>query len=102
MERPKSRRETPWDRRTDLTVTQSFIKTCYDTHYNEHHTKVNYSQEAEIVNSHTPSKCPFCGVNAFKKCGHTQSGVQRYKCLCGKTFLPTTGTIFDEHKISIS
>jgi transposase-like protein len=28
--------------------------------------------------------------------------VQRYICECRKTFLPTTGTIFDEHKISIS
>jgi hypothetical protein len=36
------------------------------------------------------------------KNGHTNSGVQRYLCVCGRTFLPTTGTIFDEHKISIS
>ena len=29
--------------------------------------------------------------------------MQRYLCSsCGKTFLPTTGTIFDEHRISIS
>ena len=27
---------------------------------------------------------------------------QWYKCNCGKTFLPTPGTIFDEHRISIS
>ena len=26
----------------------------------------------------------------------------RYECACGKTFLPTTGTIFDDHKISVS
>ena len=57
--------------------------------------------EAEMVNSYFPVKCPFCGSGRFKRNGYTDSGVQRYKCDCSKTFLPTTGTIFDEHKLSI-
>ena len=30
------------------------------------------------------------------KRGLTANGVQRYLCACKKTFVPTTGTIFDE------
>ena len=55
-----------------------------------------------MINSFLPHQCPYCNSESFKKSGHTKSGVQRYKCECGKTFLPTTGTIFDEHRISIS
>jgi len=55
-----------------------------------------------MVNSYVPVKCPFCGSERFKRNGYTDNGVQRYKCACSKTFLPTTGTIFDEHKLSIS
>ena len=56
-----------------------------------------------MINSYAPANCPYCAWERFKKSGRTQSGVQRYMCgACGKTFLPTTGTIFDDHKISIS
>ncbi|MDR1928009.1 MAG: transposase [Oscillospiraceae bacterium] len=55
-----------------------------------------------MINSFIPAKCPFCASGKFKRSGQTGSGVQRYMCICGKTFLPTTGTIFDGHRISIS
>jgi len=98
----KSRRETPWGEESDLTPTQAFLKQYYDEYYAARHRTVGDSGEAAIVNSYPPAKCPFCGSEKFKKNGRTGSGVQRYMCACGKTFLPTTGTIFDEHKISIS
>jgi len=98
----KSRRITPWDGETDLTSTQEFLKHYYDVHYASRHRTIEDSGEAEMVNSYSPTKCPYCESIEFKKSGHTKSGVQRYKCVCGKTFLPTTGTIFDEHRISIS
>jgi len=85
-----------------LTPTQVFLKENYDERYNVHHRNVGESGEAEMVNSYIPAKCPFCGSERFKRNGYTDSGVQRYKCACRKTFLPTTGTIFDEHKLSIS
>jgi len=85
-----------------LTPTQVFLKENYDERYNAHHRNVGESGEAEMVNSYIPAKCPFCGSELFKRNGYTDSGVQRYKCACNKTFLPTTGTIFDEHKLSIS
>ncbi len=44
-------------------------------------------------------------MTSFQKYGHTRIGVQCYKCTnneCRQTFLPTTRTIFDEHRLSIS
>lgn len=35
------------------------------------------------------------------KYGHDRNGINRYKCVCGKSFKPTTGTIFDSRKIGI-
>lgn len=98
----KSRRSTPWDGGANLTETQAFLKQYYDAHYAERHHTVEDSGEANMINSYIPTKCPFCGSEIFKKRGLTKSGVQRYLCVCGRGFLPTTGTIFDERKISIS
>ena len=103
MKYQKSRKKTPWEGNNELTPTQTFLKQNYDTYYAERHRKVEDSGEADMINFYIPAKCPFCKAEKFKKSGHTRSGIQRYMCsVCGKTFLPTTGTIFDDHKISIS
>jgi transposase-like protein len=101
MERMKSRKFTAWKGAANLNATQQFLKDNYVADYDERHRKVSDCGEAEMINAYVPTKCPYCGAFDFKKSGHTQSGVQRYMCVCGKTFLPTTGTIFDEHRISI-
>jgi len=98
----KSRKITPWDGETELTATQSFLKEHYETHYAERHRKISESGEAGMINSYIPKKCPFCGSASFNKRGLTANGIQRYLCACSKGFLPTTGTIFDDRKISIS
>lgn len=103
MKRQKSRRKTPWEGNNELTATQEFLKRHYDTCYAERHCGLKESGEAAMINSYTPLKCPFCKSEKFKKSGYSKNNIQRYKCSdCGKTFLPTTGTIFDEHRISIS
>lgn len=102
MKTKESRKTTPWDGENNLSATQTFLKKHYESHYAERHIIVSESGEADMINSHIPVQCPFCKSSKFKKNGCTKSGVQRYMCKCGKTFLPTTGTIFDEHKISIS
>lgn len=101
-ESKKSRKATPWGEETILTETQAFLKKSYDEYYAERHRLIGNSGEADMINSYTPIECPFCKSSKFKKSGYTRNGVQRYMCTCGKTFLPTTGTIFDDHKISIS
>ena len=103
MKKHKSRRSTPWEENNKLTPTQEFQKRHYNTYYEDRHRKLEDSGEAEMINSYVPISCPFCKAEKFKKSGYSKNGIQRYMCgECGKTFLPTTGTIFDEHRISIS
>lgn len=104
-DRYKSRRITPWDNAGELTPLQKFISRHYEEHYMQRHPHLNETGEVELINSYVPEKCPYCNGRAFSKYGHTRLGVQRYKCAnieCKQTFIPTTGTIFDEHRISIS
>ena len=99
----KSRRATPWKGKSELTATQEFLKRHYDTYYADRHRKLDERGETEMINSYIPGKCPYCEAEKYKKSGYSKNGIQRYMCSeCGKTFLPTTGTIFDEHRISIS
>lgn len=98
----KSRRKTPWEGETELTPTQEFLRTHYKEHYEARHPKLRETGEAAMVNSFAPARCPYCGSDKFNKRGLTANGIQRYRCLCGQTFLPTTHTIFDGRKIAVS
>lgn len=102
-ERHKSRKRTPWDNYFNLSPVQSFIKMQYVTRFEERHPVLaNSKEEASMVNSFSPQRCPFCGSQSFTKFGFDSNGIQRYKCECGQRFRPTTGTIFDSRKIPIS
>ena len=99
----RSRRATPWDNEDKLTPTQQFLQKIYQKRYEERHPRLSETGEAELINSFVPDKCPHCGSQHFKKRAHTANGIQRYQCsLCGMSFLPTTNTIFDEHRVAIS
>ena len=96
-----SRRRTPWDDLRILSSLESFIRDTYHERYDRKHLKLIYTNEDLIINSHTPKGCPCCGGH-FKMNGYTSNRIQRYKCLeCSKTFTPVTGTLFEDHKISI-
>lgn len=98
-----SRRTTPWDDITDKTPTQQFLYELYQDHYKERHPALNTTGEEKLINSFEPDSCPYCNKIRIKKNGLTKNGVQRHLCLeCGKTFTPVTGTIFENHKISIT
>ena len=100
--RHKSRRRTPWDGCTELSPTQEFLKMHYLARYEERHPTISETEEAKMINSYVPDKCPFCGSNSFSRIGFDVNGIRRYKCSCGKKFKPTTGTIFDSRKIPVS
>ena len=103
VSRARSRQTTPWDSREELSPIQHFLQMHYKAHYEARHPQLTETGEVELINSFVPSKCPICGAKDFRKRSHTSNGVQRYQCLsCKKSFLPTTNTIFDEHRISIS
>jgi transposase-like protein len=98
----KSRRKTPWDADSKVTATQEFLRAHYQEHYDARHPMLIETGEAEMINSFKPTSCPYCGSERFIKRGLTANRIQRYSCSCGQRFLPTTNTIFDGHKISIS
>jgi len=99
----KSRRKTPWDEEEHRTPMQEFLYWHYSTHYDDRHPPLSETGETQLINSYIPKVCTYCASKTIKMNGHTQNGVQRYKCLdCKQTFTPVTRTIFEGHKISLS
>ena len=98
-----SKRRTPWDRKKELSPVQSFIKSNYLDTYYDRHPKLKSTNEANLINSFSPECCIHCGSINFKKNGLTFNGIQRYKCTdCRRSFTILTGTLFEDHKISIT
>mgnify|MGYP007070185286 CR=1 FL=1 len=98
-----SRRKTPWDNEEELNSLQNFIKNKYLSNYNYKHPKLSQTSEYEIFNSIKIENCRYCNSVNIKKNGKNCNNVQVYFCNdCKKKFNPTTCTIFENHKISIS
>lgn len=96
-----SRKETPWDG-MERTAIQEFIRSNYVDDWDDRHLKVGQTNEADLINSVVPSSCPYCKSKTIIRKGMNGNRIQRYLCKqCNRFFVPTTGTIFDEHKISI-
>lgn len=75
----------------------------YVAYYEQRHPKLSATGEASMINSFAPIECPYCKSNNFIKKGYDANGIQRYRCIsCNQTFKPTTKTIFDSRKISVS
>lgn len=85
-----------------LTPTQEFLQKHYTERYEARHPALSDTGEAAMINSFPPAKCPYCGSADFIRYGTDGNGIHRYRCSCGKMFRPTTGTIFDSRKISVS
>lgn len=98
-----SRKATPWDADRERTALQEFIRKSHIDSYERHHQPLKETNESDVINSYIPTFCPNCKSKSFKKYGKNSNLVQVYKCFdCGSKFTPTTGTIFDRRKISIS
>ena len=101
----QSRKATPWDwkKEEELTPMESFLRTNYLDRYAERHPMLSATGEVELINSIVPKKCPYCQDDKFINYGYDGIGIHKFKCKsCGRKFKPTTGTIFDSRKISIS
>ncbi len=97
-----TRRRTPWEDNANLSSLEVFIINEYHFHYDFHHSPVKNKKTA-LLNSIKIEKCRLCNSNEVIKKGLTRNGIQRYFCkICGRRFTPTTGTIFEDHKLSIS
>lgn len=98
-----SRQKTPWDNNSKNNVLQEFIKCKYKDNYRIKHPKLSETNEAELLNSIEIKECRYCDSEHIRKRGFTKNNVQRYYCNdCKRYFSPTTGTIFEGHKISIT
>ena len=98
-----SRRKTPWDAKPGLTPVELFIKSNYLTHYDEKHPHLNQTNEAELINSYPVTECPYCASHKLIRSGFDSNGIQMYRCKdCGRRFTRITGTIFQDHKISVT
>lgn len=97
-----SRKKTPWDN-NEHNIMQQFIIDKYNLNYKFKHPILSETDEAIIINNVKIDKCRICdGINIIKK-GKTKNGIQLYYCNdCNKRFTPTFGTIFQDHKISLT
>lgn len=98
-----SRKKTPWDLTEELTPLQEFIKNKYIENYKSKHPRLIETNEAKILNCIEIKNCRYCNTTKIKKNGKNSNMIQRYYCLkCKRSFTPTTNTIFENHKISIT
>lgn len=98
-----SRRKTPWDEEEEVSDIASFVRDEYRRHYLYHHHPLSETGDSELLNKFIPQSCPYCHGTQYKRNGHTTYGLQKYKCSdCKRNFTITTGTIFQDHKLSIS
>lgn len=98
-----SRKKTPWDKSDNRTIIQSFIMEKYKATYYFKHPKLSETNESDILNSITIETCRYCSSTEIIKRGKTKNNVQLFFCKkCNKRFTPTTNTIFENHKISIT
>lgn len=98
-----SRRSTPWDLSKDPGATAKFIRETYHEDYARKHQKLIDTDESALINEYDSSVCPLCGSTHTKKCGFTDNGIQNHWCYnCHHHFTPLTGTIHQDHKISLT
>lgn len=98
-----SRRRTPWDNKENLTELEVFIQSNYLDSFWHKHPKLKETNEAELLNSFVLNRCKYCYSKQIVKRGFTKNKIQRYLCKeCSKTMTITTGTIFEDHKVSIT
>lgn len=99
----ESRRKTPWTGDAKASALQQFIDTIIQERYEERHPRPERVEESTLLNSYKPESCPHCGSSDFIKYGYDRNGHIRYRCNeCGRTFNILTGTLFQDHKISIT
>ena len=98
-----SRSSTPWDSFEDaeLDPIECYLKHKYHKHFDSHHIRISDTDEAEFLNSIPVKYCHHCGSDQIIRWGH-KGRLNRYYCKqCRRTFVITTNTIFDNHKLTI-
>lgn len=87
-------------RRKDLPLYE-FLVNANNKIYEFFHTFA-FDFEIEFINSIDRDTCPYCGSSLIKHNGKEKCGIKKYYCnVCKRNFNPLTGTLFQDHKISI-
>ena len=93
---------TPWDGadQSSLTPAQRLVMEAQRDAYERAHGSGPH--DADFFNGYPREECPACRSASIKKKGFDARGIQRYRCnACGRGFSPLTGTIFEDHRISL-
>ena len=86
-----------------MSALEVFVRNEYKNHFDIHHDSNKLLAEADLLNAYSPDCCPRCGSTHFVKHGKYRNGLVRYSCHdCHRNFSITTGTVFQDHKLSIS
>lgn len=96
---------TPWDgcRDSELTPAQRVVRACHADIYRYRHAPVDLEGEADFFNGYVRESCPHCLSGDIRRSGHDANGLQRWRCRsCGRTFNPTTGTVFEGHRLPVA
>lgn len=101
--RTTSRTATPWDdlKYEKLDPLQRLLQQKYREHFFDRHIKLSETDEAKFLNQFELTTCRRCGSDNIIHFG-TKNKLNRYYCKdCRHTFVITTNTIFDCHKLSV-
>lgn len=96
---------TPWDGASDadLTPSQIVVRDSHRSVYEYRHRALSDAGDAAFFNGYARERCPRCGSGRVQRWGFEADGVQRYRCgACRRTFTPSTGTIFEDHKLPVA
>ena len=94
---------TPWDGvdEASLSPAQRLVMEAQRDAYERIHTPGPH--DTEFFNGYARTECPACRSGQVKRNGFDARGIQRYACrTCGRGFSPLTGTIFEDHRISVA
>lgn len=98
-------RATPWDGVPDqgLGPAEIIVRNCHRDIYEYRHAAAGLVGEADFFNAYARDSCPRCGSGEIKGNGRDAAGVRRWVCKsCSRSFTPTTGTIFEGHKLPVA
>ena len=96
---------TPWDGMDEdsLDPAELIVMACHRDIYAYRHAPASLEGEAEFFNGYDRDACPRCGSGSIRRFGKDSNGLNRWMCnSCGKTFNPTTGTVFQGHKLPVA
>lgn len=96
---------TPWDGRDEasLNPAERIVMACHRDIYGYRHADGSLEGEAEFFNGYERDACPHCGSGDLRRYGHDRHGVRRWRCnSCRRCFTPTTGTVFQDHKLPVA